>query len=386
MGIRRIIWTICVCVVLTSVESALGPALAMMGIPPPGGGGGGNQTDYYRAVRRGTLGGLYGAFQTLIVDDSFNFIDSLLGHAHSDSGDAGTTAAPLGYAASRTAMIDDALAAAEPASRFDGWRTWSSATYTHDHIDGGAANPGIKSTAWNGVTAIDRVNGDWMIGLAGALGRYGVMQERTGDSAHIDAWRAGGYVSYRPGNWTFTAAAAQSLESIGTSRLGTNAAFDARSTSAGLEAAYKIGIGSATLQPMAGAIYTRLSTDGFVESGTTGFEVNANSSDAQSLRSFLGARLYSRFALGDMILIPELRGRVFEDFLSMQRRISGTFVGDPTQSFVATGPEAPRTAVRLGGALEGRFGPAWLAAVSYDAEARGQTVSHIVSGKFRALW
>ncbi len=175
----------------------------MQGVPPPpggGGGGGGSGVDPTLSTNNSYIGGFYGAFQNAIIDDSFNFIDALLGHSHSDTPGAPPAPAGLGYAAdkSRTPMIDKALAAGQPAPRFQDWAAWAASSYEDALYTGNRRNPGERMHASSGIFGIDRKFDDWAFGFVAGIGRNTLTQNNTDDGGRIDATRLGGYASYRP--------------------------------------------------------------------------------------------------------------------------------------------------------------------------------------------
>ncbi len=140
------------------------------------------------------------------------------------------------------------------------------------------------------------------------------------------------------------------------------------------------------LQPLAGAVYTHLHTGGFIESGGTGFEVAGNAADVDSLRGYVGLRALSTVTVHGTALTPELRARVLQDFLSMRRDLTVSYLGDPTTALLASGIVQRHTAARYGGGLEARPMANWRLAVGYDVEVRGRSVAHLLNGAVRVAW
>jgi outer membrane autotransporter protein len=365
-------------------------------------------------------GDLYAAFQTTIFDGNFSFIDSLFDHAHNAGG--GTSASsmmPMQYAAVRFDedgrllgfegdLPADALGFA--AGRRDGagfpallkappppnagvWSIWAKGEYGAANFANTSSNFGFFYHSGGGEFGVDYRKDSWLFGAAIAYDKTGVEQNTTGDTGHIGSVRFGAYTSYQPGPWSFTGALAGGFHSISADRLAAimlpaSSRYDAQSFSTGFEAGRKYALWGGTIQPLAGLVYTDLHTNAFVENGGSLLGLAGNSTNIDSLRSYVGARAWNSFEIGNgWLLSPELRARLFYESLNNQGTFTGQFIADPTATtFPVTGIVTSRLGEMLGASLGLRLNPQWNAFINYDAEIRRKDLANLVSGGVKVKW
>ena len=365
-------------------------------------------------------GDLYAAFQTAMFDGNFSFIDSLFAHAHNAGG--GTSASSvtpmqyaevrfdedgrmlgvegdvpadaLGFAAGRRDGAGfPALLKAPPPPNVGIWSIWAKGEYGAANFANTATNFGFGYHSGGGEFGVDYRKDYWLFGAAIAYDKTGVEQNTTGDTGHIGSVRFGAYTSYQPGPWSFTGALAGGFHSISADRLAAimlpaNSSYDAQSLSAGFEAGRKYALWGGTIQPLAGLVYTDLHTNAFIENGGTLLGLAGNSANIDSLRSYVGARAWNSFEVGNgWLLSPELRARLFYESLNNQGTFTGQFIADPTATtFPVTGISTSRLGEMLGASIGLRLNPQWNAFVNYDAEIRRKDFANLVSGGVRAKW
>ena len=363
-------------------------------------------------------GDLYAAFQTAMFDGNFSFIDSLFDHAHNAGGgtsassvtpmqyaevrfdedgrmlgaDGDMPANALGYAAGRGAGFP-ALLKAPPPPNVGIWSIWAKGEYGAANFANTATNFGFGYHSGGGEFGVDYRKDYWLFGAAIAYDKTGVDQNTTGDTGHIGSVRFGAYTSYQPGPWSFTGALAGGFHAISADRLGAimlpaNSSYDAQSFSTGFEAGRKFALWSGVIQPLAGLVYTDLHTNAFVENGGSLLGLAGNSTSIDSLRSYVGARTWNSFEIGNgWLLSPELRARLFYEALNNQGTFTGQFIADPTATtFPVTGIATSRLGEMLGASLGLRLNPQWNAFVNYDAEIRRRDFANLVSGGVRVKW
>jgi outer membrane autotransporter protein len=364
------------------------------------------------------IGDLYAAFQTTIFDGNFSFIDSLFDHAHNAGG--GTSASsmmPMQYAAVRFdedgALLGvegdlpadalgfagrdragfPALLKAPPPPNVGVWSIWAKGEYGAANFANTATNFGFGYHSGGGEFGVDYRKDSWLFGAAIAYDKTGVDQNTTGDTGHIGSVRFGAYTSYQPGPWSFTGALAGGFHSISADRLAAimlpaSSRYGAQSLSAGFEAGRKYALWSGVIQPLAGLVYTDLHTNAFVENGGSLLGLAGNSTNIDSLRSYVGARAWNSFEVGNgWLLSPELRARLFYEALNNQGTFTGQFIADPTATtFPVTGISTSRLGEMLGASLGLRLNPQWNTFVNYDAEIRRKDFANLVSGGVRAKW
>ena len=348
------------------------------------------------------LGDLHTTFQTTLIDGAFQFMNALLGRGSEDGVANGMLPAPFAFAPESMGIepFDDALAFATKAPRVpmtvamaNGWRAWIRGTYGRSHFDGTDANFGFRNRTASGESGVERVAGQWMYGAAFGFGTAKVTQDVTGDHGNIDTVRAGAYASYRPGPWWVTAAVAVGFSNIDATRLAAlpvqaRSDYDATTFSAGIEAVRRIQAAHATIEPLAGLVYTGLRVDSFTEAGAPFLDLAGARAHIDALKGYVGGRVYRTFVTaGGRAWTPEARGRFLYDFLDDPRGYTARFIADPAGVPLAVvGLQPDRFAVMLGSAVTTRVSPGWRAFASYDAELRGGDVTHLVSGGVKGNW
>ncbi len=347
-------------------------------------------------------GDLYTAFQTAILDGDFRFIDTLLARGR-EVGPAGLfSPMPMGFApfsGIETPEIDDALAYAPLAVKAPrmaplggGWSAWIKGDGGHVNVGGDASNFGFGYRTASGEGGMEYTAGPWLFGGAFGIGSANVNQDVTGDSGSIGTVQFGGYGAYRPGPYVLAGALTYAHHTIDSTRLSmlpmpATASYGADSFGAGLEISTKSPLSGGTIEPMAGLAYNVLWTNGFTETGDPFLDLTGNSATVATLKGYIGARAFTTYALDRTQVTPELRARLLYDFLNDPRAFNASFVADPTQTlFPVAGINPNRTSEMLGGSVNVRVAPQWLAFMSYDAEIRGSDVGHFVSGGVKASW
>ncbi len=322
-------------------------------------------------------GDLHTTFQTVLLDDGFGFTDVLLSRGRRSAGPYGSIIA----AADGGVPLEASLG--------DGWSTWSKSSYRNASFDDTSGNFGFGSNGFSSAYGLDHADGDWLWGAAAGYSKLKSKQNVTGDKGDLQAFKAGLYASYSPGDWTITGSATGSFQSIKSKRLVTlptpaKADYDAASFNLGLEAARHIALsGNAFLEPMAGFNYSHLRTDGFTEAGGGGLGLSVDAENTDALKAYIGARLASTMDLSDgMTITPELRTRLVYDVLGDSRDLTARFVGEATP-FAVSGLEPSRLGGIIGAGLTLAGTQNWQATLSYDAEIRGSDISHTLRSGFK---
>jgi uncharacterized protein with beta-barrel porin domain len=323
-------------------------------------------------------GDLHTTFQTVLLDDGFGFTDVLLSRGRRSAGAQG--------------YIIAAADGGEPleANLGDGWSTWSKSSYRNASFDDTSSNYGFDSNGWSAAYGFDHADGDWLFGAAAGYSTLKSKQNTTGDKGDLEAFKAGLYASYHPGDWTISGSASGSFQSIESERLTllptpATADYDAISFNVGLEAARHIALsGNAFFEPMAGLNYSHLHTDAFTEAGGGGLGLSVDAENTDALKAYIGARLAGTFDMNNrMTITPELRGRVVYDVLGEGRDLTANLVDATIATpFDVSGLEPNRLGGIIGVGLTLAGSQNWQATLSYDAEIRGGDVSHTARAGF----
>jgi outer membrane autotransporter protein len=346
-------------------------------------------------------GDLHATFQTTILDDDFRFIDFLLGRGGLGGTNSAASMAPLAFSAEpvASAAFEQALAyatkaprMAQPAAPAGGWSAWARGNLGYARYDTTATNFGFDAKSRSGEFGVELARENWLVGGAAGFGRADVNQFVTGDSGRIDSVRAGAYGAYTPGPWRFSGAVAGSFHAIDATRLAllpgpARSRYDARSISAGIEAARRFALFGGVIEPLAGLVYTALHVDAFTEAGNGFLDLAGRSATIDALKAYVGARASRTVMFGPTAVTPEVRVRVLHDFLDDPRGYTARFTADPAATaFPVSGLQPGRTAALLGAGLTVQLTPGWRGFVNYDAEVRRNAISHLGTAGLKVAW
>lgn len=185
------------------------------------------------------------------------------------------------------------------------YNAWFRATGRLSDLDGSGATPGFKTKSGGFMGGIDRGFGDGVLaGIAFGFDQT-YIDEDNGNSGHVSTPRVALYGTYETGPLAFDATLGYAHHLIDTRRLVTATAQTAEADHGGdeiaaaVQASYRIEAGDVTITPRAGAMYTHLSEESFVESGAPGFNLTVASRNTESLRPFVGVDIAKSFAMED---------------------------------------------------------------------------------------
>jgi outer membrane autotransporter protein len=273
-----------------------------------------------------------------------------------------------------------------------GLSAWVRGSLGYSKYDSTATNFGFDAKSRSGELGIELVRENWLVGVAGGFGRADVNQFVTGDSGRIDSLRAGLYGAYSPGAWRFSGAIAGGFHAIDATRLfllpgPARSGYDARSFSAGIEAARRYAAFGGTIEPLAGLVYTVLHVDGFTEAGNGFLDLACRSATIDALKGYAGARASRTVMFGSTAVTPEVRARVLYDVLNDARGYTARFTADPTATaFPVSGYQPGRAAALIGGGVTVQMTPTWRAFAAYDAEIRRNAISHLGTAGVKVSW
>lgn len=216
--------------------------------------------------------------------------------------------------------------------------------------------------------------------LAGALFAYGHTDadlDAHGSSATVDTYSPGVYASYTDGGWYGNALASYGFASYDQDRNVSIGAFNGTAHSApdgdqvvaNLDGGYDFHSGGWTFGPTLGLQYTHLDVDGYSETGLPGANLTVNSSDADSLRSRLGARAGYAIQCGGLTFTPHLAASWQHEFLEQSRGITSAFSDAGAGSFTVQTANASRDSALVDVGLDAQIDQNWTVFASYTAQA-----------------
>ncbi len=108
-----------------------------------------------------------------------------------------------------------------------------------------------------------------------------------------------------------------------------------------LNGGYDIHMGKWTITPSASAAYTRVTLNGFTETGSS-FPLRFPTQSQDSLQTDLGVRVsYTTMVLG-MVVTPQMRLSWQHEYLDNTQSLEARFLSGPNSAFTVSGPDIKR--------------------------------------------
>jgi len=249
--------------------------------------------------------------------------------------------------------------------------------------------PGFRTTEGGALVGADyRYSGSLLLGAAFDYAHASLRFDQGAGHSGLDTYMVAPYARLTDGNWYGTGVLALGWQSIDTTRNIAFPGFGGTATSshgawiygAHLETGYALPLGGATLTPLVGLGYTRLSGDSFTETGAGAATLRVTRDNAERLASSVGARIAMRIDLGPTgTLVPEAHAIWQHDFLGERQTVDEAFAEAPGTGFTVIGSRFGRDSARLGVGATLEVNPATKLFVDYDAHIQGGLTSQIGS-------
>jgi len=155
------------------------------------------------------------------------------------------------------------------------------------------------------------------------------------------------------------------------------------------EAGARFGFGRrGVVQPWVGFEWTRLLQSAFTEEGAPALDLEVDSLEIDSLRSFVGARVSALLELdGRYGMEPELRLGWGHEFGDIDRLVGARFTGATTGArFSSIGAQTTRNDVLIGAGYTMRVGEGLAIALDYDARVASQQQTHSITASLYVQW
>ncbi len=178
----------------------------------------------------------------------------------------------------------------------------------------------------------------FLAGLKGGYGHTDATLDADQSSATDDGYTGGLYAAYADSGWHANFLGDYTYHSYTQARAVTFLGQTASSAPKGneglvdLDGGYDFSGGSWTIGPVSGLQYTRLSLNGYNETGSLA-DLQVNAQNADSLRSRLGAQAANTWCLGNIVLRPHLAATWQHEFMDQARGITSRFDGEDLPSF-----------------------------------------------------
>ena len=238
------------------------------------------------------------------------------------------------------------------------------------------------------------VGADYLVDEHVALGWFASYQEGWGDyeasgDLDLESARFGVYATFDHGGFYANAALGLGQTDFDVQRpiqwatleRSTRSSPDALEFSSLLGGGYDFKVGSFTFGPQASLQYTRLEGDRFTEHGAGSLDLRIADFDAESLRSYVGARAAYTMKLNDRVaLIPEVRVFWQHEYLEGGDDLNASLDGGTGPAFRYETENREEDSVFLGAGLNLILGPRFTASLYYNTSLTdGSEAIHSVS-------
>ncbi|MBW3541919.1 MAG: autotransporter outer membrane beta-barrel domain-containing protein [Planctomycetes bacterium] len=233
------------------------------------------------------------------------------------------------------------------------------------------------------------------VGLLAGYAHIDTSTDSRSDEADIDSYQVGAYARHACGNHYLLGLAAYGYDDIESSRRiafggiarTASAEFHGHQAMAYLEGGLTLNARSVLVQPLAGVQYVHLYQNDFTESGAGALDLSVDSTDADSLRPFIGARVSRPFYTSSCVLVvPEVRAQWMREVLEDNQVVRSALVGAPANSFSARGVDLGRNFGLFGGGVTAWLNSGLSVFADYDLQAGENQTAHAGSGGVQVVW
>jgi outer membrane autotransporter protein len=256
------------------------------------------------------------------------------------------------------------------------WSAYLEATGAWSEVGSGASAYNFDT---RGATlGVDRRIGDNFV--FGVLGSYNTLDADFANFSSIEgeSYKGALYATYFSGGFFVDALLGAGYNSYDTSRSGflgfAEGSTDGWELDAMLNTGYDIHNGNWTFTPFASLAYTRVTLNGFTETGSTS-PLTFPTQSQDSLRSDLGVKVAYSVALDNgMVFTPQVRLAWQHEFLDSTQSIDSSFVSAPGSPFTVNGPAIDRDRALLSAGLNVQLTPTVNIYAYYDGQLGSSNV------------
>lgn len=268
----------------------------------------------------------------------------------------------------------------------DGTGVWMQAFGAKGNQDRRNGTDGYNTNAYGFAIGADQlIDDETRVGFVGSYGESTVngLGDGTGNRTSIDTYQGAIYGSTMLRKLYLNATLGLGYHDYANNRLvldnGIKGTYDAWQYSGKLDAGYPIKMNAVTLVPVASLAYSRLSQNGYTESGVGALAIGSR--DIDSFRSGLGAKALVPLFDSTVSAGLELRALWNHEFADASIDTTARFV-DGGASFTTNGVQLGRDSASLGGSLRlfgVMDGVKQSLNVNYDAEVKSQYINQTAS-------
>lgn len=236
------------------------------------------------------------------------------------------------------------------------------------------------------------VNNNWVLGAAFTFADtdVGLRDSFAGDGSDIKTYQLTGYFTRDYGKWYLEGMLAYARQKFDSVR-NTTISGIAQSSFNGDQLATRLTAGmpwaandKVTLTPSAGLEVNHFRQDGYTESGAGPLSMVVNEQSATRVRSVLGGKVASKFALsGGAVLKPSVHAYWRHEFKNGGVNTTSTFTGGGA-TFLTPGQKLARNTLNIGGSLVYEKSETFSLSLQLDGERAPHYGS--ASGQIVGLW
>jgi outer membrane autotransporter protein len=276
------------------------------------------------------------------------------------------------------------------------WNAWARTYGVDGDRDGHDIASRYDYTIWGIAFGLDRrVSRNLLVGVSGGYSEMDVDFDDLDDKGRAESRLASIYASYAGHAWYAKAWVSYAWNdydmkrpvAFGALSRAARAEYDGEGLSGCLEAGYGIKAGGFRLRPSASLRFTRLSQDGFTETGAGALNLSVEREVCTSLCSGLGIGVSRQMTIGkDTVLTPEVHVMWAHEFSDDDHIVEARFTGAPSASFRVKGDRPERDSVIAGIGMTGHILSDLSFYVNYDADLRSDRMEHAVAAGLRFEW
>jgi outer membrane autotransporter protein len=267
--------------------------------------------------------------------------------------------------------------------------------------DGNASGGSLDAAG--AIVAIERaLDNQTLLGLFGAYSHLGVSLSGVPQSANADEGRFGFYVRRDWGDALFDVGRDYSLvaasagftnydetRQVAVGAINSTASGDSTgwAPSVYLEQGHRFDFAHWSLCPYAALQYVYLRQNAYTESGADVLDQSVDGSNTDSLRSFLGTSVASRYVTqSGSVIVPQLRAAWVHEFLDTDTTQTAAFASLGNGTFAAQGLDFGRDWALVGGGVQWQLSPSVSLFGNYDVQVNTRETLNTGSGGIQFAW
>jgi len=272
--------------------------------------------------------------------------------------------------------------------------TWGRLVGVWGGTDSKPGSNGTDFTLTGGILGVDHVfSEEWLAGVAMQITTDDIDFQQSTDNASVDSIEVGAYASYGDTRFYVNANTSFIWHDFKVHRDldngGAFASYNGTTVSGYAEAGRIFEYDGLRIQPILGASFAHLQTDGYSEHGGAVSLLSVEEADFTTFKSLLGARFALPFELeSGRKIVPEARAvwahEFADDHSAFWARLQAA--GPGSDPFQVKGRSYPRDTAIIGAGLTAPLSDEASVTLDYDASINPEMTANTVSAGLRITW